>query len=58
MKERIVRLCRLMCGGGYAHRSPGQMIFGLCPWFGRSPDLNLVFSEGHRPSAHQAAKPL
>jgi hypothetical protein len=36
---RSQRLCRLMCGEGYASPTPAGKMLGLCPSFGLAPDL-------------------
>src|SRR5882724_3618773 len=56
--DRIApRLCRPMCGGGFAPPSLALYFQGYARE-GRSPRKSYDSSEGHRPSAHQMAQPF
>src|SRR6266850_2164093 len=46
-----------MCGGGFAPPATAPSTSGLRPRLGPSPEDVWGYSEGQRPSAHQAAEP-
>jgi len=63
-----IRLCRRMCGGGFAPPTEAQLLkgyahgpglahrFGQGPRPGHSPDLKGTFTAGIATAAHPAAK--
>jgi len=56
--ESRLRLCRLMCGGGYALLTSADAM-GLCPPIGAKPqsDKSANVRWGIAATAHQAAQP-